>query len=58
MIYSEDCYIILNDDGSLCTDFSDIIFESMDEAEVFLEKQGEVVDEYQISSLVEFLEDL
>jgi|LauGreDrversion4_2_1035121.scaffolds.fasta_scaffold4738639_1 hypothetical protein len=58
MINTEDCYIVLNDDGTVCPDFSDILFESLDEAEVFLEKQGEDPEFYVISSLSEFLEDL
>lgn len=56
MINAENCYVILNEDGDLADDFMDLIFESVEEAETLLEKEGLDLDEYEVLSLADFLE--
>lgn len=58
MIYSENCYIVLNDDNTIAEDYADMVFESIAEAEIFIEKQNDTSEEYIIISLTDFFEDL
>ena len=56
MIHSEDCYLILDDEGEVAADYVDVVFESVKEAELFIEAQDDDTDLYSIVSLLEFIE--
>jgi len=57
MIHSEDCYLILDDEGEVAADYADVVFESVKEAELFIEAQDDNVDLYSIITLLEYIED-
>lgn len=58
MIHSEDCYLILDiDEGEVASDYADVVFESVKEAELFIEAQDDDVENYNIISLLQYIED-
>ena len=58
MIHSEDCYLIIDiDEDEVASDYADVVFDSVKEAELFIEAQGDDVENYSIVSLLEYIED-
>lgn len=58
MIHSEDCYLILDiAEGEVASDYVDVVFESVKEAELFIEAQGDNPDNYSVISLLQYIED-
>lgn len=58
MIKTEDCYIILDPNESVpAEEYLDCLFESVVEAETYIEKNGDDPDNYEIISLLEYFEE-
>jgi hypothetical protein len=59
MIKTEDCYIVLTADKlEPAEEYTDYLFDSVEEAEDYIEKNGDDVNDYDIVSLIDFISDM
>jgi hypothetical protein len=58
MVKTEDCYIVLDENGNLVEEYMEYLFDSVEEAETHIEKNDDDIDDYEIVSLIEFFDNI
>lgn len=58
MVKTEDCYVVIDEQGNLVEEYMEYLFDSVEEAETHLEKNDDDTDEYEVVSLIEFFDNI
>lgn len=58
MVKTEDCYIVIDEHGNLVEEYMEYLFDSVEEAETHIEKNDDIIDDYEIVSLIEFFDNI